>query len=244
MNVELRVDDLIPRPREVLAAQGVPPGVTLSPRLEALAADALALLAASAEPRGVVEPISREEFGVLLAEAEGNAHDPVVGWIHPRAEGLGLFAGTLGRRVSDEIEGLLAGGEYPLAVSLDAAASRMTDHTSRALATAWRERLLRSGEADGDTRVLGYSPGYCGWHVSGQRPLFARLRPERIGITLNDACLMHPLKSVSGVLVGGPASVHRFETGFTFCDACRDRSCVARMRSFDDDRTSNGSTPP
>ena len=58
--------------------------------------------------------------------------------------------------------------------------------------------------------VLRYSPGYCGWHISGQRRLFAHLRPERIGITLHDSYLMEPLKSVSGVLIAGAKEIHAF----------------------------------
>ena len=56
--------------------------------------------------------------------------------------------------------------------------------------------------------VLRYSPGYCGWHVSGQINLFNTLTPEKIGITLGESCLMNPLKSVSGVLVAGPPNIH------------------------------------
>jgi hypothetical protein len=82
-----------------------------------------------------------------------------------------------------------------------------------------------------DARVLTYSPGYCGWHVSGQRALFRVLRPEEIGVTLNESCLMQPLKSVSGVMVAGAAAVHRFRPTYDFCDACATHECRTRMAS-------------
>lgn len=232
MNVTLTTRKLMPEPRDVLGAQGVPPGVSVSTRLDRLVDEALVLLSESVEPRGIMEPISREDFVSVLHGTGKNAEDPVVGWIHPRADALALFAATLGPRVTQEIEDLFAIDDVPLAVSLDAAASCMADNASTALAKAFSKRLPRHVADSDDIHVLGYSPGYCGWHVSGQHALFERLRPERIGITLGESALMHPIKSVSGVLIAGNAALHTFDTGFTYCSACRDKSCVARMRSL------------
>jgi len=67
--------------------------------------------------------------------------------------------------------------------------------------------------------------------VSGQRRLFARLRPEEIGIHLNSSFLMTPLTSVSGVLVGGTGDIHRFRPDFPFCEACATHECRPRMAS-------------
>jgi hypothetical protein len=79
--------------------------------------------------------------------------------------------------------------------------------------------------------VLPYSPGYCGWHISGQRALFRHLEPERIGITLNTSFLMQPLKSVSGVLVVGDPRIHEFDNDFDFCAECATLDCRARIGS-------------
>jgi len=86
--------------------------------------------------------------------------------------------------------------------------------------------------AAADLGVLRYSPGYCGWHVTGQRRLFAALRPEQIGITLGDSCLMEPLKSVSGVLIAGPRKIHQFKDAFPFCEQCTTRGCRERLRAL------------
>ncbi|MCK4414710.1 MAG: hypothetical protein KAY32_14345 [Candidatus Eisenbacteria sp.] len=77
---------------------------------------------------------------------------------------------------------------------------------------------------------LRYSPGYCGWNISGQRALFAALKPERIGITLRPSMLMEPLKSVSGVVVGGRPEIHRFADRYPFCADCRTHGCRERIR--------------
>jgi hypothetical protein len=80
---------------------------------------------------------------------------------------------------------------------------------------------------------LRYSPGYCGWHLSGQRALFAALQPEEIGITLRESMLMVPLKSMSGVIVAGLPAIHAFADDYPFCGECRTRGCrerIARVR--------------
>jgi hypothetical protein len=112
---------------------------------------------------------------------------------------------------------------------LDSVASAATDRLAELLAA--RGRIEASDDAGGESVTLGYSPGYCGWHVSGQRALFAFLRPETIGVTLNASCLMDPLKSVSGVLAAGPPEIHRFSPGYPFCADCRDKPCLGRIRS-------------
>ena len=77
--------------------------------------------------------------------------------------------------------------------------------------------------------MLPYSPGYCGWHVSGQGRLFGALCPEEIGIRLNASFLMQPLKSVSGVLVAGAPEIHDFDDDFDFCAECTTRECRVRI---------------
>jgi|GEM_PF-135854 len=83
------------------------------------------------------------------------------------------------------------------------------------------------------TAVLAYSPGYCGWPLTGQQRLFAAFDPAEIGVTLTSSCLMCPLKSVSGVLVAGPVQLHDVGQGFPCCASCSDPACrtrIARLR--------------
>ncbi|HSW39915.1 MAG TPA: hypothetical protein VLL97_10535, partial [Acidobacteriota bacterium] len=81
-----------------------------------------------------------------------------------------------------------------------------------------------------NTRVQYYSPGHCGWHISGQEKIFEALRPEEIGISLKPNWIMQPLKSISGILVIGDIEIHRFEPVFCFCRHCREKKCVTRFK--------------
>jgi len=150
-----------------------------------------------------------------------------VGRVYPRAEALALFAGTLGEPVCLEIQDLFAGAQFALGYMLDAVASTAADRLADLAAARFRQAL--GGRGSAGTRIIPYSPGYCGWPTRGQGSLFERLRPGDIGISLNDSFLMWPLKSVSGVLLAGPLEAHTFEADFPFCDDCATHECRARL---------------
>jgi hypothetical protein len=115
---------------------------------------------------------------------------------------------------------------------LDGIGSDRAETAATLLAEAFLEDLLAKGEVGPEARVLPYSPGYCGWHITGQKRLFAFLNPERIGISLNESCLMSPIKSVSGVLVVGGPEIHDFENEFDFCFDCTTWDCRSRIASL------------
>jgi len=218
-------------PREdVLRLQGIPPGAPLTRRIAALFDAAGEAYLATAEPRAIVRDIPREEFAVVYRGEGRNAAPAPLERIFPRADRVAAFAATVGEGVSDRIRACFDRNEAALAVMLDSIASAAADRLTDLLVARRAGGGAIPGPAGGGT--LAYSPGYCGWHVSGQRALFAYLQPSEIGITLLPSFLMEPLKSVSGILVTGPAVIHRFPPDYPFCDDCRDRACRARIASL------------
>jgi cobalamin-dependent methionine synthase I len=221
--------EAVPEAREVLAAQGLPEGDALAPRLRRLLDEAMGTAAALVEPRAVCEELPAERFEDVLAPLEMPSEDLVVGLVYPRAHALALFVATLGEPLPARIRQLFDDDALAQAWMLDAVASAGADLLAGRLAERYRRGLLARG-MDG-VHVLPYSPGYCGWPTRGQRPLFDALRPEEIGVTLNDSCLMSPIKTVSGVLVAGPGETHKFRPDFPFCEGCQTRECGRRMAS-------------
>lgn len=69
-----------------------------------------------------------------------------------------------------------------------------------------------------------FSPGYCGWPVDEQQPLFSLFRGHTCGVTLTSSSLMLPVKSVSGI-VGLGAKVRRKD--YT-CHLCNYAKCYKR----------------
>lgn len=231
-------DEVAPAPEAIYELQGIPATAQMSDRVDALYLESLDRFRSKVDARGIAEAISKAEFERLY-EGEGrNEPETPVGDIVPRADYLALFAVTLGPQISVEIAERFRTNDLALASMLDSVASAAADRTADILQHRYEESLRRhtgqtlakSLQPKNDLRVLRYSPGYCGWHVSGQRKLFAYLRPERIGLSLRTSFLMEPLKSISGVFVAGPKEIHEFPDTYDFCSRCDTRGCRERIR--------------
>jgi len=104
----------------------------------------------------------------------------------------------------------------------EALADRLHDHIEQEMARhGWRI-------------TNRYSPGYCNWSVAEQHRLFALLPPRFCGITLGESALMHPVKSVSGVIGVGTTVKH----ADYLCNACGVRDCT--YRAYHERRAAHG----
>jgi hypothetical protein len=226
------IDDLTPDRSAVFEGQGIAPGQRVPAQIEAIYGRTLALLTELGAPRVILAELSRADFEPIYhAEGRNEARTPV-GDLLGRATGFALFAATLGQRVSEEITERFRSNEFAFGAMLDAAASVAADNLSDRGAEHFRASLCDSDRASPTVGVMPYSPGYCGWHISGQKKLFEFLRPEQIDITLTDRYLMQPLKSVSGVLIAGPKQIHDLPMSYPACSQCTTQSCRARIRAL------------
>ncbi len=141
---------------------------------------------------------------------------------------LGLSDDEIWDAIAEAFEAM----DFALGNMLDSVASAAADKLVEVVQGRFLGNLSSRGRATAMTRVLGYSPGYCGWHLSGQRALFRFVRPECIGVTLRDSCLMEPLKSVSGVLIAGPTGLHDFPVSYPCCRECETFGCRDRLRAL------------
>jgi hypothetical protein len=228
----LAPEEVSPEREAVLQRLGIPPGTELAERIERIFERGAELLAGTVAPAGVIAEIPLAEFAAVYRGEGRNAAATPVADISARAEHLALFAVTLGQPTSAAVAECFAGVDFALAYVLDAMASVAADTAAEAAERRYGRMLRERGWATPDGAVLRYSPGYCGWDITGQRRLFAALRPEGIGLTLTDSCLMQPLKSVSGVLIAGPRAIHRFPPTFDFCERCEERTCRDRLAAL------------
>jgi hypothetical protein len=229
--IHLDFDEVRPRDTDVLTRLGMPKNATIAPALRALLDEAAVLLASTAEPRGVFQPISKDEYAEVFRGEGKNAEQSPLDLIYPRADALALFVATIGEKSGQEIDLLFRKGDPALAMVADAFASEATNDVAEALCSRFLEDLRREHAVAKGAHVLPYSPGYCGWHLTGQRAIFRVVNPADIGVVLETSCLMLPIKSVSGVLIAGDATVHRFRPEWTFCDECKTHDCGPRMAS-------------
>lgn len=187
------------------------------------------LFVETARPRGLFQLLPSSEFEEIYRGIGKNDEDTPLQHVVEDAVSLALFAVTLGEQISDRIDALFGVGELAEGYILDQVASFAADE----LASIAGHRFRSSTDADAGVDVLPYSPGYCGWHVSGQKALFDRLQPGRIGISLNESHLMHPIKSVSGVLVLAPIEAHTFSPAFPCCATCTTLDCQERIATLE-----------
>jgi hypothetical protein len=185
-----------------------------------------------ARPAGIILEIPINEFKDIF-EGEGNniSENPVMR-IYPLADKIALFAVTLGIEIDKKIKNLFEVNLYPEGYMLDSVASCGIENAADYIQDFYTEDLISKGTFDSSKGALRYSPGYCGWDLTGQKKLFEKLEPENIGITLNKSFLMNPLKSISGVLIAGDKSIHSYINYYDFCIECKDYACKGRVKKI------------
>lgn len=230
--LNISVIEITPEKSDILAGQGIPPLAVLNERTTRLINDSISLYKETASPVGIIRDISVADFKIMYRGEGSNDSETPLESIFPGSLGLALFAVTVGEEISRKIRALFSEDDFAPGSMLDTAASVGADMASGYMENYFKNYLFESGLFDNSSAVMRFSPGYCGWHVSGQRKLFEYLRPDKIGINLTDSCLMEPLKSVSGVVVFGRKDIFEFDNDFLFCADCVDQSCLARQKSL------------
>lgn len=143
------------------------------------------------------------------------------------AERFALFAATAGADFQSCQEALKAEGDLLKTFIADMIGTCVAEK-----AGDYMEHLLKE-QIGGERHTNRFSPGYCGWHLSGQQQLFRLMGDTPCGITLSEVCLMTPIKSISGI-IGIGAEVDEKKYG---CQYCELETCYKRkQRKYDRNR--------
>jgi hypothetical protein len=94
------------------------------------------------------------------------------------------------------------------------------------LAEYVNDLLCQQGIARGLKVTNRVSPGYGAWDVGDQRLVFQLCPGDRVGVSLNEACFMSPVKSISLLAGAGPAA--RVDHYFSQCARCWMADCAYR----------------
>ena len=231
---ELDKHDIVPTPLEVLAWQKMPE-CSVSPRITRLMDDAIGFFNDLAQPCGLMEDFDSDGFPDIYTGNGMNAPDSPVPSIVARADATALMAATMGDALAVKCSELFAEKSASLGYMLNVVASAASESLGRQMCRLFLDRLRSEPRNSREENIMGnikaqyYCPGHCGWHISGQEKLFAALHPEEIGISIGAHWVMHPFKSISGILAAAPIDVHRFRPGFSFCPQCSERRCIERL---------------
>jgi hypothetical protein len=225
---EVEAEELLLATGSAMKTLEAPNGSPAVATVQAIIDQSRMLFVETARPRCIYQSLPTSEFDEIYRGAGENDEDTPLEHVLEEAVSLALFAVTLGEEISERIDTLFGEGALAEGYILDQVASFAADE----LAARAGHRFRSSANADNGVDVLPYSPGYCGWHVSGQQALFEHLQPGEIGISLNESHLMHPLKSVSGVLVLAPTEAHSFSPAFPCCTTCTTLECQDRISTL------------
>ncbi len=135
------------------------------------------------------------------------------------AEALLFFVTTAGEAVSQRCLELNRAGDTIYSYVLDTLGTVVAEKTLEKMML-----MLESQLPSGWHLSESYSPGYCNWDVAQQQMLFSFFPPGFCGVTLSPSSLMHPVKSVSGLIGLGPGLNRK---GY-HCDICNDKTCIYR----------------
>ena len=223
---------VIPALNTIIRAQGIPAGIKPEERILKLAEKAIAIFTKLAKPVGIIMELSKNEFdGIYCGEGQNEPSTPIE-QIYQKSDDLALYAVTIEEEICEEISNQFSIGEYALGSMLDTVASEGTELAAQALEEIYKEHLINIKRFNEGYGILRFSPGYCGWHISGQKKLFKSLHPEDIGIELNASYLMQPLKSISGIIISGKKEIFKFDDSFPFCVDCATHSCLERIENI------------
>lgn len=136
------------------------------------------------------------------------------------SEMLALFVCTAGNEITQRSRNFMAEGNLLEGYVADLTGSLLVETAMNLVHDSLRHNMKKKG-----LKITNrYSPGYCNWDVSEQHLLFCLLPENFCGITLSESALMHPIKSVSGVIgIGTNVRYHHY-----VCNACPEDNCIYR----------------
>jgi hypothetical protein len=218
---------------EVLRYLGYPAGHVPHLRIQPLLDQWIAEGAALAAPRAAYRVFPVHERTAhwidLQSQPEATRFRGAIGEFLGPARWVAVFVATAGPAVECLAGDLLAAGDAFGALVVSAVAAERAEAAEATVLRALHSAFKPLGVAP----TLPYSPGYCGMALTEQRPLFALLGDATAGVELTEACVMRPLKSVSGLVGLGPAELVR--AGGSPCDRCDMRQCSMRREWHEGD---------
>lgn len=130
---------------------------------------------------------------------------------------IALFVCTAGEGISKHANHILP-NDPMLAYIFDIIGSVTVEKAMDKIQKFLHAKIQKSGLNISDR----YSPGYCDWNVAEQQQLFSLLPDSFCGISLSESSLMHPIKSVSGIIgIGKNLSQKGYQ-----CQWCTDKNCI------------------
>ena len=200
---------------------GYPPEAAPAPGMAERIAQMVAEARPCLRPRGTYSVYAVSSRTAHSLKLDRTTISGNIGEYLEEADRVAVFAVTVGEGISHLAESAAKDGDALAAWVMDAVGSWAAEAAADALMLHLRRHLRNEEEL-----TLRYSPGYCGMDIGQQRKLFQLMQSDAVGVRLMPSLLMHPLKSISGLVGLAPKeAVSRFHSP---CDICPLVGCHMR----------------
>jgi len=186
--------------------------------------DSLAKAKALSKPDYIKTVKKISSIGGDFIEFEGSirfSSGKISGYIKG-ASHIVIFLVTIGEGIENEAS-ILTKGKEPLEGYL---IDRIGSYAVESLAESVENKIRADYSRRQKSVSRRYSPGYCDWPIEEQRIFAGEIDFSKIGVTLNESCMMAPKKSISAIVAIADKGVFT-ETGSP-CGICEIKDCSYR----------------
>lgn len=185
--------------KNVQIALGYPRYYVVEEPIKTLIEEMLEISYSLIKPKGVYEvfPCSVKDEKVEIGGTFNHTikSKKLAGHLRESTEAV-LFAVTIGEALEEEVRKLFHVGEFTRASVLDAIGSALAE----GLAEAADLYIQKESAREGYETTRRYSPGYGDWKLDDQKRILEAIRGDSIGISLTQALIMIPRKSVTAII--------------------------------------------
>lgn len=177
----------------------------------------------AAVPQGTYEAYPYDpETGIVASNPPLQIEGSVIRKHLEKSERVYVMAVTIGEGVEIRSEELFKEGNYTLGLLLDAAATTAVEQ----VADQVNDLIKKEAAKAGYTTTWRFSPGYGNWDLTIQKELAHIIGTQTIGLSVTDAFLLFPRKSVTAIIGCMPkGETIQTKRG---CSSCSQRDCMSR----------------
>ncbi|MDD3521320.1 MAG: hypothetical protein PHU65_08845 [Actinomycetota bacterium] len=200
-------------------------GGRLNPQIEKLLAEKKPECIKNLEPKTIYSNFEIEKTeGDRVYFTSGNIFaGPNISKILKGSKTATIFMNTLGSKIDEIIKNVNNAGDFLATIVMDAVTTELLSLLGSYTAAIIKKEGIKE---KGWGSTCNYSPGQYKWTIEEQKEIFSMIDGSKIGVKLNESCLMVPFKSSSGVYGFGP--IDKIDKTRVACDICPRKDCIGR----------------
>ena len=138
---------------------------------------------------------------------------------------VAVLSATIGEEIENQVTQFFEQGRYSFSVLLDAAATTAIEE----VADGMEKNILNVVKRQGLAMTWRFSPGYGDWPIEQQPEVLAMAHGEEIGVSLTEALMLTPRKSITAVIgLYYPDKECEKTSNKHDCSQCAKTDCPAR----------------